>query len=315
MAAGTASPRCSMLPVRTVAIRCNFPGRAVCLRQVRLTKKGRSMTITISTRAGFGLLCVLLLSATFAPSARATDYRKSYAVAGRASVRVLAAHGSVRVTTADANTVEFIVTYDRGAGSSDLPVESRQIGQVVELRALTNSHSSWWNWSHFENVHLSIEVRMPKNADLQIDTSNGAVSLDTIRGAVKVRTTNAAISANGVDGRCALATTNGRVEASGRFQALDISSSNAGVTARTQSGSRMDFEWSIRTSNGGIELSVPPDLKANLSAATTNGGIMLQLPVAVEGEQRGSHLRGTLGGGGPELVVSTTNAGVRLDAG
>ena len=98
-----------------------------------------------------------------------------------------------------------------------------------------------------------------------------------------------------------------------RFQSLDIWSTNAGVTARALSGSRMDSGWSISTTNGGIDLSLPPDLKANLSAGTTNGGIMLRLPVAVEGEQRGSHLRGTLGGGGPELFVRTTNAGVRLD--
>jgi DUF4097 and DUF4098 domain-containing protein YvlB len=271
------------------------------------------MTLNMSTRAGFGLLCVLCLGAAFAPSAHATQYQKSYVVSGRASVRVLASNGAVRVTTSDANRVEFIVTYDRGIGSSDLPVDSRQDGMVVELRALTKAHSSWWNWSYFENAHLSIEVRMPKNADLQIDTSNGAVSLDTIRGTVKVHTSNAAINASGLEGRCALATTNGRVDVSGRFQSLDLSSTNAGVTARAVSGSSMDSGWSISTTNGGINLSIPLDLKANLSAGTTNGGIMLQLPVAVAGEQRGSHLRGTLGGGGPELFVRTTNAGVRLD--
>jgi hypothetical protein len=277
-------------------------------------KKGRAMSIHLSTRAGLGLLCALFLGAAFAPpSAQATEYQKSYAVSGRASVRVLATNGAVRVTTSDANRVEFIVMYDHEASSSDAPVESRQVGEVVELRALTTAHSSWWSWSYFENVHLSIEVRMPKDADLQIDTSNGAVSLDTIRGTVKVHTTNAAISASGLEGRCALATTNGRVEATGRFQSLDIGSTNAGITARALSGSRMDSGWSISTTNGGISLSVPPDLKANLSAGTTNGGIMLRLPVAVTGEQRGSHLRGTLGGGGPELFVRTTNAGVRLD--
>ncbi len=271
------------------------------------------MTHHVSNRAGFGLLCALLLSAAFAPSARATQYQKSYAVSARASVRVLAANGDIRVTTSAANRVEFIVTYDRGAWSSDLPVDSRQDGAVVELRALAKAHSSWWNWSYFDNVHMSIEVRMPKNADLQIDTSNGAVSLDAISGTVQVHTSNAGISASGLDGHCTLATTNGRVDATGRFQSLDITSTNAGVTARAQSGSRMDSEWSIRTTNGGIELAVPPDLKANLSAGTTNGGIMLRLPVAVQGQQRSSHLRGTLGGGGPELVVRTTNAGVRVD--
>lgn len=273
------------------------------------------MTHQVSTRVGFGLLCALLLGATWAPRAQATQYLKSYTVGDHASVRVLASNGAVRVTTSAANRVEFIVSYDVGAwSSSDPPVDSRQIGEVVELRALTPAHSSWWNWSDFENVHLSIEVRMPKNADLQIDTSNGAVSLDAIRGTVQVHTTNATITASGLEGRCALATTNGRVEATGRFQSLDLRSTNGAITARAQSGSRMDSEWSIRTTNAGIELALPPDLKANLSAGTTNGGILLQLPVAVQGLQGGSHLRGTLGGGGPELFVRTTNAGVRIDA-
>jgi hypothetical protein len=271
------------------------------------------MTHHLSNRAGFGLLCALLLSAAFAPSARAAQYQKSYAVSGRASVRVLATNGAVRVTTSDANRVQFIVTYDKSAWASDPPIGSRQDGDVVELKALANSHSWWAHWSFFDNPHLNIEIRMPKNADLQIDTSNGAVSLDTISGMVKVHTSNAGISASGLDGRCALATTNGRVDATGRFQSLDITSTNAGVMARAQSGSRMGSEWSIRTTNGGVELSIPPDLKANLSAGTTNGGIMLQLPVAVHGQQRGSYLRGTLGGGGPELFLRTTNAGVRVD--
>jgi DUF4097 and DUF4098 domain-containing protein YvlB len=272
------------------------------------------MTHDTFTRAGFGLLFALLLGAGFAPGAHAASYLKSFAVAGHPHVRVLATNGAVRVTTSDSNQVEFIVTYDRGIVSADLPIDSRQTGDVVELRALTRTHSSWWDWSFFEGSHLDIEVRMPRNADLQINTSNGAVSLDTISGSVQVHTSNAAINARGLDGHCVLTTSNGLVAASGRFQSLEIWSTNAAVSAHAQSGSRMDTGWSIRTTNGGIELAVPSDLKANLTAGTTNGGIMLRLPVAVQGEQRGAQLRGTLGGGGPELFVRTTNAGVRLDA-
>lgn len=264
-------------------------------------------------RIGLGLLSVVSLGGVLAPAAHATTYQKLYTIAGRATVRVLATDGTVRVTTSDAPTVEFIVDYDPGIMSSDRRIDSRRNGDFVELRAFTRPHSRWWNWSFFEDAHLNIEVRMPKNADLQIDTSNGAVTLGAIRGAVRVQTSNARISALSLEGRCELATSNGLVQASGRFLSLDIWTTNAGVVARAQSGSRMEGPWSIRTSNGGIELSVPPDLKANLTAGTTNGGILLQLPVQLQGEQRGTRLRGTLGGGGPELLVRTSNAGVRLD--
>ncbi len=147
---------------------------------------------------------------------------------------------------------------------------------------------------------------------IDIGSSNGGLNLERLKGSVKVHTSNGAINATGVDGMCELGTSNGRIYATGRFDTLNISSSNGGVVARAEAGSKMTSGWTIVSSNASIELSVPPDLKADLNASTSNGGITLDLPVTVQGYQSRSQVAGKLNGGGAELSHHTSNAGLHL---
>lgn len=315
------------------------------------------MTIAIASRAKFLLGCAVLLCAALAGRARAEEYSKTYAVSSRANVQVDAQWGAVRVTTSPGSNVEFHVMYDKGDWASAPPIESRQDGNVVALRALaeedSNGHSwwtswGWWGWGSYHNHRLMIDVRMPRDADLQLQTTNGAIDvssvsgaisihtrngrvsahqlsgtidigstnggieLDTLQGTLSVHTTNGHISANRLDGRCAMSTTNGGLQVAGRFEALDVSSTNGGVMARAESGSRMASSWSIRTTNGRVDLALPADLKADLNVNTNNGRIRLDLPVVLQGYEDRGMLRGTLNGGGPEMIVRTTNAGIHV---
>lgn len=295
----------------------------------------------------FWFYCAASAALGLAATANAENYQKSYSIDGRAHVQVHATFAQVRVTTSDEPKVQFNVDYDKTDWSTSLPISSRQDGSVVMLSAIVDSHS-WWGWSHFGSHRLSIEVRMPKNADLQVETTNGAIdvsslngnlsihtsngqieardlsgtidigssngglSLERLRGSVKVHTSNSAINATGLDGTCELGTSNGRIYATGRFDTLDISSSNGAVVARAETGSKMTSGWTIATSNASIELAVPPDLKADLNASTSNGGIMLDLPVTVQGYQSRSQLGGKLNGGGAELSLHTSNASLHV---
>ncbi len=311
--------------------------------------------------AKFTIACAILLGAVGAGRAHAEEYFKSYPVSGRANVQVDAQWGAVRVTPSQGNKVEFDVTYDRRDWAAPDPrILSGQDGNTVALRALADENAdghSWWNWSWWgwgwgwggEHSHrLDIEVRMPKDADLRLHTTNGAIDvstlnghisiqtrngrinaqqlsgtidiestnggmeLDTLKGALTVRTSNGHITASRLDGKCDLSTTNGGMQVEGRFESLDISSTNGGIVARAESGSRMSSSWHIRTTNGHVDLSVPADLKANLNVDTNNGSIKLDLPVAMQGFEDRGIVRGTLNGGGPEMSISTTNAGIHV---
>lgn len=274
-------------------------------------------------------------------SASAEEYTKSYTIAGRASVHVNADNAGVSISTSDAPKVQFSVQYE-GWGNDAPKIESRQDGNLAELTVRTPS--SWW--PQFGRRELGIEVHMPKNGDLNVETSNGAIevtavdgnvvihttngsvrlqqitgtvdvgstngtiALDAVKGNVKAGTTNGTLRAEGVDGRCDLSTTNGHVEVSGRFDALNIGSGNGSVVARADAGSTVASAWRIHTTNSSVNLAIPKSLKANLSAGTTNGRITLEFPN--ENTDGGTEVRTALNGGGPEVSVHTTNGPIHL---
>jgi hypothetical protein len=316
-----------------------------------------TMNTRSASHASFAAVCAIVLGTANAASAHAEQYLKSYAVTGRANVQVDAQWGAVHVTTSPGNKVEFEVTYDRRDWAPDPSIQSRQDGTVVALRVRADEQSdgrSWWNfwswggWGGYNRHQLDIEVRMPQDADLQLQTDNGAIEvasvhgnisihtrngrvnaqrlsgiidigstnggidLDTLKGALSVHTTNGHITASRLDGKCDLSTSNGGMQVEGRFEALDLSSTNGGVIARAESGSTMLSNWSIRTTNGRVDLAVPSDLKANLKIDTNNGWIRLDLPLTTQGYETRGLIRGTLNGGGPEVSVSTTNAGIHV---
>jgi len=81
-----------------------------------------------------GIACAALLAAS-AVAARAEEVTKSFAVSGRANVRVETNDGSVRVTSDDSKQVEFRVEYQGYELGKNLRVDSRQSGDKVELTA------------------------------------------------------------------------------------------------------------------------------------------------------------------------------------
>jgi hypothetical protein len=275
------------------------------------------------------------------------EWIKSYTVSGRPEVHVQTGDGSVRVLTSDTQQVEFRVKTTGsawGIGFSDGPkIESRQVGNTVEL----NIHVQHFIMG-FNNRHIDIEVRMPRSADVQLQTgdgsidiaavdgdvrantsdgavnisqvngkievssSDGAIVARTLKGSVKLSTSNGSIRATELDGGCEASSSDGRVTVEGRFDHLNASSSDGSVNVRIASGSSMSSGWQVSSSDGSVEVAVPRDFKASLDVSTNDGHITLDLPVQVEGEVTKSHIRGTLNGGGSLLRIHSSDGSVRL---
>ena len=128
------------------------------------------------------------------PSVSAEEVVKSYTVSGRANVRVDTNDGSVRVTTSgDTKRVEFRVEYHGLELGKNLRVDSHQDGDKLELTARMTGH--WgFSWGR-DSRGLHIEVRMPKDADLQVDTGDGTVQTESIYGNVMVHTGDGSVKA------------------------------------------------------------------------------------------------------------------------
>jgi opacity protein-like surface antigen len=292
-----------------------------------------------------GIVCTALLAAS-AVAARAEDLTKHFPVSGRANVRVETNDGSVRVTSGDSKQVEFHVEYQGYELGKTLHVDSHQDGDKVELTARVTGH---WGFSFGHNSrHLHIEVRMPREGGLQVETGDGSVQVESISGTVNVHTGDGSVKANSLNGNIDLHTNDGgitvdglkgdirlrtgdgsiearnldgKVEAdtgdghiriAGRFDALNVKTGDGSVDTRVQPGSKMASSWTIRTGDGSVDLVLPPDFQTNIDASTGDGHISLGIPVTMEGTFSNSQVHGKMNGGGPPLTIHTGDGSIRL---
>ncbi|HEY1424145.1 MAG TPA: DUF4097 family beta strand repeat-containing protein [Candidatus Acidoferrum sp.] len=277
-----------------------------------------------------GLTTVAVLAGLLAAgAAQAEEWTKSYTVSGRARVRVDSNDGAVRVTTnGDAKQVEFRVIYSGYTMDKNLTITTKQDGDAVEVSARTRSgFSLGWGGMHRS---LRIEVRMPHDADLNVDTGDGSVESDAISGSVDIHTGDGHIRLDGAKGDIRLRTGDGSIEGrdldgkldatsgdghitlDGRFDTLNIKTGDGSITARANPGSKVASSWNVHTGDGSVTMSLPGDLQANIDASTNDGRISLGIPVMVEGNLGTSKIQGKMNGGGQPLTIHTGDGSIHL---
>lgn len=305
------------------------------------------MNLGMGRTARLGIACAGFLAAAIAvPGARAEEWTKSYTVSGRAQVRVDTNDGAVRIATGDSKQVEFRVIYEGYELNKNLHIESRQDGDNVEINARVSGH---WGFSWGRGRRgPRIEVRMPKDADLQIDTGDGSVETQPLTGHVKIHTGDGSvhvqavagnvdidtgdgsitvegakgeirlhtgdghIDARNLDGRVDANSGDGHIKIDGRLDSLNIKTGDGSIDARVEPGSKLAGGWSIHTGDGSVDLVLPPDLQANIDASTNDGHISLGIPLTVEGTFKNSEMHGKMNGGGPALTIHTGDGSIRL---
>src|ERR1700730_15255839 len=234
----------------------------------------------LATRLGIAFLG-LLTAAAVAPRACAEDWAKSYSIVGRAQIRAETNDGAVQVYTGDSKQVEFRVTYDGYELNKNLHIDSHQDGDSVQINARVTGH--WgFSWGHGRRGPR-IEISMPKDADLQIDTGDGSVETQPVNGHVKIHTGDGSvrvqavngnvdidpgdgsitvdgakgdirlhtgdghIEARNLDGRVDANSGDGHIKIDGRLDALNVKTGDGSIDARVEPGSKLTGGWSIRT--------------------------------------------------------------------
>ena len=274
-----------------------------------------------------GMACGALLAVS-AVAANAEDVTKSFAVTGRANVRVETNDGGVRVTSGDAKQVEFRVEYQGYELGKTLRVDAHQDGDKVQLTARVTGH---WGFSWGGNSRrLHIEVRMPREADLQVETGDGSVkanslsgmidlhtndgsiTVENLKGDMRLRTGDGSIEARDLDGKVEADSGDGHIRIAGRFDALNVKTGDGSVDTRVLPGSKMATSWTIRTGDGSVDLVLPADFQTNIDASTGDGHISLGIPVTIEGTFKNSEMHGKMNGGGQPLTIHTGDGSIRL---
>ena len=161
------------------------------------------------------------------------------------------------------------------------------------------------------NVSVAYTVTVPKTIDLEMKTVNGSVDVENVSGAVDAKTTNGRIGLTGIVGSIQARTTNGKIGLLEALGPINAKTTNGSIKAEVGGSGEQQHEIRAAATNGGIEVTLPKGLKANLKASTVNGKINTDFPVTVKGLISKS-VDGAINGGGRLIQLKTVNGSIRL---
>ena len=157
-------------------------------------------------------------------------------------------------------------------------------------RGGADSESEWRH--HNSRAKIEFSVKVPKGVLFKAETTNGSVRGHNLNSVVEAFTTNGDVDISTSEWASGH-TTNGHVE---------IAMGKADWKG----------ELDLATTNGGITVSLPASAEFKMRAATTNGGIHTDFPVTVMGDFGAKTISGTVGNGGRDLKLATTNGGIEV---
>jgi DUF4097 and DUF4098 domain-containing protein YvlB len=243
---------------------------------------------------------VVLLSACnlqFSTGVEAKEtWTRSYKVSDGATVELREANGQIRVEGTSGNEVAISATKvvkgpTEEAAKAALPdVTIKEDASATQVTVESASSSA--GLLNRLSRRVDYDVKMPRTGSLTIRTTNGEITVRAVEGFVKIETVNGEIELTGLDKGADVTAVNGRVQ-------LEL--------ARVgENGIR------CKTTNGQIVVTLPADAKATIAARVTNGVVHTENLSVQSSENSHRRLDATLGGGGPEIRLETTNGEVRI---
>lgn len=141
--------------------------------------------------------------------------------------------------------------------------------------------------------NVGYEIFVPRQTNLALQTRNGGISLSDVRGRINFDARNGGVSLKNLGGNVTGGTINGGLH-------VELTGSN-------WEGEGLD----VRTTNGGLSITVPDNYSAHLETGTVNGGLVVN-PSIAEVTRKTKQLSLDLGSGGTNLRIHTTNGGVSI---
>ena len=232
-------------------------------------------------------------------------------------------NGRINVVAGGDTTIDVRVT-KRGSGTSQADAESDlrrvEVSVVQEPDRVTVTARRTDGATSLGNSGADVELSVPRDARLELRTSNGRIEAANVAGPIVARTSNGGVvirDATDIDAE----TTNGPLtitESSGR---LDVRTSNGSldliaveeaiVTAETSngaitlSGTLGPGEHRLRTENAAIRISFPGSAEFSIVGRTSNGRISTDFPLTIGDDS----ITGTVGDEPDVLITAVTSNG------
>lgn len=249
----------------------------------------------------------VILAATLLAAAPvgAQDFHWSGRLAAGKRLEIRGVNGSIRTMAASGDEIDVsahktarhsdpdevkitVVPTDEGVTICAVYPTPRRVDRENSCEPGDGWHSSTDN----NDVTVDFTIKLPAGIVFSGETVNGEIDAEGLGADAEVTTVNGSIN----------------VQATGHVEARTVNGSIRASMGRADWSSETEFT----TVNGGITLTLPANLSAEVSAETVNGDLETDFPLTVTGKFGPRHMRGTIGNGGRQLKLSTVNGSIHL---
>lgn len=277
----------------------------------------RPVRTTLLALAGLALS----VAAAHAATVKET-LRESHPLAPGGRLDVSNVNGSVIIEAWDKAEVELTAEKQAKAGSEEeakkqlalVKVEVTKTGDGLKIATkMPKRNYGFLDWVFGRSVNVSVRytLRVPRKAQLDVDTVNGGLKVSGTEGKARLITVNGSIDVVRVAGRIDAETTNGGVQVTDSRGAVSALTTNGGIEVELRNVTP-GSDLALSTTNGAISVRLPKNVRLSLDAATTNGRVSSAFSVG-RGSTGKRRLSGDINGGGGKLRVRTTNGSIRIE--
>ncbi|PID29794.1 MAG: hypothetical protein CR982_02025 [Candidatus Cloacimonadota bacterium] len=144
-----------------------------------------------------------------------------------------------------------------------------------------------------------------------IKSSNGSITIEDMKGDMRVSTSNGSIVFKNIDGNIVGESSNGTIKAINCSSIDKLDTSNGSIYAEIK---EVKNNISLDTSNGSITIKVNENLDLDLELDTSNGKVSIEdLNLDVRKKKR-TYFRGSLNNGGYLIKGDTSNGSIKLSS-
>ena len=136
---------------------------------------------------------------------------------------------------------------------------SRSAGRISHNGPIVNDNGQW------SVVYL---IRAPKDVTVDLETSNGPLSVREMNGTVKVRASNGPIAITDCGGNVDAHTINGPIAFNGDRGEVHLNAQNGPIAVRLQSEAWNGSQLEARTINGPLAISIPDNFRTGMRLET-----------------------------------------------
>lgn len=272
---------------------------------------------------------------------------KAFSVKAGGSLTIVSEFGAIDIQTAEQDKVEVVVTKESKPTLvkasqevlEDFEVTFEHKGSNVSIEGkFKQGRKHWQSRKHWQEqlnrLKIHFLVTVPRQYNIDLDTSSGSISVDDLDGYVRTETSAGGLRFGKIKGTVWGRTSAGNIKLTSCDSAVDVKTSagnielksvGGNVNAKTSSGSirtslagQPENECNFRTSAGNITVILMPDIAINLDAETTAGLVSTDFTVTstIQGKVRKNWLKdsikGSISGGGPLLRLRTSAGNIRL---